>query len=185
MASLTRRILGLGSSVLATPKLFAATLLVIAILAAIPSAAQAAAPLLSQYLGRAEPSELFAGADRQEGGGDVRVGGMGVVRQASSWAAAAQCSSALRADITNLSTSSRVSGDAVQVSHLAHVRSKLCWRLSSLQRQQARPDTRSGPLAVRGRHRGQCSTNFHWSLYLLHEDGPSGEREGSCVRRGG
>ena len=37
---------------------------VLAILAAISSAAQAAAPLLGQYLSRAEPSELFAGADR-------------------------------------------------------------------------------------------------------------------------
>ena len=58
MASLLWRIFRLENSI------FAATLLVLAILAAIPSAAQAASPLLSQYLGRAEPSELFAGADR-------------------------------------------------------------------------------------------------------------------------
>jgi NosR/NirI family nitrous oxide reductase transcriptional regulator len=57
MTSLVRRILGVKNSLLAISAAFL-------ILTALSSTAQAAAPLLGQYLSRAEPSELFPGADR-------------------------------------------------------------------------------------------------------------------------
>ena len=57
MTSLVQRILGVKNSLLGISAVFL-------ILAALSSTVQAAAPLLGQYLSRAEPSELFPGADR-------------------------------------------------------------------------------------------------------------------------
>jgi NosR/NirI family nitrous oxide reductase transcriptional regulator len=57
MTSLLQRILGVKNGLLAISA-------VLLILTGVSSTAQAAAPLLGQYLSRAEPSELFPGADR-------------------------------------------------------------------------------------------------------------------------